>query len=776
MFLPQKIIDEIPHYKDNLTKFLAGEIKDAFFRGIRVPWGFYSQRGGHTLMSRLRIPGGILTPQQLNCIGSTAKRLSKGKLHITTRQDIQIHNLPYENSIEIIESLKHVNISPRGGGGNTVRNITGCYLSGICPYENSEVYKIVWGLTEYLLSLDEAYTMPRKIKIAFSGCEYDCACTGVNDIGFVALKDGFKVLCGGGMGAKSAVGKILHEKVSLQEIGYSVKSLINLFNKYGNRKNRHHNRLRFLIQDFGWDKFVELYNQELNKAKETEHITLKTKDYLPQLPKINGSSQQQESLPSDGKAYEQFLKYCTGEQKQYGYRYIHLKVPLGEIDGDTLITLSQIGDDIPSTIFRTTQRQNIIISNVPVNKLSSVYERLKGLFNKALSPETFLNIVCCKGATTCNIGICNSVGLASQIENELHKITLDADKLKDLIININGCPNACGQHPVGMISFSGIARKVNDRSVPFYRIFLGGKIDADNTIFAEQIGIVPARAIPTLFTEFIVSLQENSDDTAFRYFSNQGKHHMKALIEKYSYVPPYEEDKSYYIDFGKTEDFSLGGFTKGECGAGAIDMIESDLESAKQCLSKAQEKDFDLKEIRNALTFSSRALLVVKGVDPKNEQETISAFTDKFINTGIANPEFKNLHKVYEDIISNRIQKDKAYDFTNKLYLDVKEIYSLMDTGFNFPTRFKEVANSKEVLSSEIETEVYDLRGTPCPINYVKVKLKLEGLKIGDMLEVYLDDGEPIRSVPKSLGNDGQEIVSTKKADGFFKVIVKKNV
>ncbi|MBW2222503.1 MAG: hypothetical protein JRF22_08265 [Deltaproteobacteria bacterium] len=99
MFLPQKIIDEIPHYKDNLTKFLAGEIKDAFFRGIRVPWGFYSQRGGHTLMSRLRIPGGILTPQQLNCIGSTAKRLSKGKLHITTRPDIQIHNLPYENSI-----------------------------------------------------------------------------------------------------------------------------------------------------------------------------------------------------------------------------------------------------------------------------------------------------------------------------------------------------------------------------------------------------------------------------------------------------------------------------------------------------------------------------------------------------------------------------------------------------------------------------------------------------------------------------------------------------
>ena len=561
MFLPQKIIDETPHYKDNLTKFLAGEIEDAFFRSIRVPWGFYTQRGGQNLMSRLRIPGGILTRQQLNCIGNTAKKFSEGKLHITTRQDIQIHNLPYENSIEIIEALKHVHISPRAGGGNTVRNITGCYLSGICPHENSEVYKIVWELTEYLLSLDETYTMPRKIKIAFSGCEYDCACTGVNDIGFVALKDGFKVLCGGGMGAKSAVGQILHKNVNPQEIGYTVKSLINLFNKYGNRKNRRHNRLRFLIQDYGWDKFVELYNQELSKAKETEHITLKTNDVLPQLPKINGSSQQQESMPNDAKAYEQFLKYCTGEQKQSGYRYIQLRVPLGEIDGNTLLALSQIGEYIPSIIFRTTQRQNIIISNVPVNKLPSVYESLKGFFNKDLSPETFLNIVCCKGATTCNIGICNSVGLASQIENELHKITLDADKLKDLIININGCPNACGQHPIGMISFSGIARKVNDRSVPFYRIFLGGKIDADNTTFAEQIGIAPARAIPKLFTEFITSLQGESDGTAFHYLSNQGKHHMQSLIEKYSYVPPYEEDKSYYIDFDKTEDFSLAELT-----------------------------------------------------------------------------------------------------------------------------------------------------------------------------------------------------------------------
>ena len=114
---------------------------------------------------------------------------------------------------KIIEYLKDFNISPRGGGGNTVRNIAACYLSGICPYEKIEVYKIVWALSEYLLSLDESYNLPRKFKIAFSGCGQDCPGAGVNDVGFVALNGGFKLICGGGMGAKSAVGKVLQENV-----------------------------------------------------------------------------------------------------------------------------------------------------------------------------------------------------------------------------------------------------------------------------------------------------------------------------------------------------------------------------------------------------------------------------------------------------------------------------------------------------------------------------------------------------------------------------------
>lgn len=638
------------------------------------------------------------------------------------------------------------------------------------------MYRIVWSLSEYLLSLDESYTLPRKLKIAFSGGEKDCAGAGINDIGFIALKGGFKVICGGGMGAKSAVGKILKERVKEEEIGYGVKAIMNVFNKYGDRKNKHHNRLRFLIQDKGWKKFVELYAQELKRVKETEYIVLRIKDGLPPLPEVNLPSQKEKSLSPGDKDYQLFLKHNTGKQKQEGYRYIELRIPLGEIDSEKLISLSRIGEVLPTINFRTTQRQNLIISNVPENKIYFVYKKIKSFLKDYLFPETILDIVCCKAATTCNLGICNAIGLAPEILKEFKRIDLDMERLKEVKININGCPNACGHHPVGLISLCGLARKVYNRTVPFYKVYLGGKIEAENTKLAEEVGIVPARAIPGLISEFVKTMEEKRDKNVYQYIRGEGKRLMKELIKKYSFVPPYEEDKSYYIDWGKREEFSLEGLSQGECGAGVIDMIESDLESAKQSLIKSREKNFDLPEIKKALVYSARALLVVKGVDPKDEEEVVSAFKDKFIKGGICHPEFKNLNKIYADIGSGKIKGEEAYPYTQKFYEEVKEIYSLMDPNFNFPTRFKEKEGEERKVPLEERPVVYDLRGTPCPINYVKVKLKLEELKLGDILEVWLDEGEPIQNVSRSLQNDGQEILKIEPLKNFFKVIIKKKI
>lgn len=771
--LPQKIKNDISNYQNNLNKYLSAELRDSFFRGIRVPWGNYSQRGGKLLMSRLRIPAGILIPRQLNAIGNAAKNYADGKLHITTRQDIQIHNVPYENSIKIIEYLKDFDISPRGGGGNTVRNITCCYLSGICSYEKIEVYRLVWGLSEYLLSLDEAYNLPRKFKCAFSGCSTDCSSSGVNDIGFIATDNGFKVIVGGGMGAKSAVGKVIHENLTQEEVGYVVKAVMSVFNKYGDRKNKHHNRLRFLIQDIGWEKFSSLYCHELDKVKNSEYIVLRTDNGLIELPKYELSSQGQDTEVFDDE-YKLFIRYNLAKQKQEGYYYVSLCIPFGEIDSDTLIQLAGLGDNFPGINFRTTQRQNLIISNVPHEKVFTLYKKIREILKDYLYPDTILDITCCKAATTCNLGICNAMGLAPEIVKELKKLNLDIDKLKEIRININGCPNACAQHPIGTLSFSGLARKVYKRTVPFYRVYFGGIIDAENTKLAQEIGIIPARTIPRFVAEFVSILQNNIAADINQYVSKEGAEILKNLITKYSFVPSYEEDRSYYVDFAKEEDFSLDGLSQGECGAGVIDMIESDLATAEQFLAKAKELNFSLDEINQALIHSARALLVVKGIDPKDEKQTISTFINKFIDTGICDPEFREIYRVYTEV--DKCSREEMWKYVQRFYDEIKNIYSLMDSSFNFPIRF-EIGNisGKDVTVMD-NIGVYDLRGTPCPLNYVKAKLKLEELKIDDILQIYLDDGEPIQNVPKSLKEDGQEIIRIEQVNDYYNVIIRKKI
>lgn len=689
MLLPQKIVDEIPAYKSNLSRFLAGELQEDFFRGIRVPWGFYAQRGGKLLMARLRVPNGILTGIQLKRLGRAANRYADGNLHITTRQDIQIHNLPVERTIDLIEDLKEAHLSPRAGGGNTIRNITGCYRSGICPRELREVYRTVESLTEYLLSRKESYTMPRKIKIAFSGCERDCACTGVNDIGFIAHADGFKVLCGGGMGAKSMVGKVLHEAIDEQETGSVVKAIIHVFNTHGDRKKRHHNRLRFLIGDLGWARFRELYRDELQRVKESEPVELKTAAELPRLPFPDYSSRNQDTPLHQNELYKAFLTHHTEKQKQEGYYAAHLRIPLGEITGDTCISLAELSETMPALSFRTTQRQNLVIANVPANGLPQVYAKVKTLFHLAPSATAFIDSICCKGATTCNLGICNSVGLASELTNRLGTIKLDPETMRQVTININGCPNACGQHPIGLVSFSGMVKKVSHRSVPFYRIHLGGGIDGEKTVLAEPIGAAPARSIPAIVCEFIATLQDRiGAEAVYSYVTSRGKEQMRALIAKHASVPTYEENASYYRDFEKSEDFSLAGLSQGECSSGVIDMIESDLESAKHLLAEAKGGKPDAMILKNALLFSARALLVVKGVDSHDELETVQAFIQKFVATGICSPEFKTLTNVFQSLISGTIPRQDVYDYVTRLYREVRETYALIDSNFGFPVRY----------------------------------------------------------------------------------------
>ena len=728
--IPEEILKDLEEYKSALGDFLKGNLSPARFKGIRVPWGIYNQRSGLSYMVRIRVASGELRPDQLQALATVSKQYGNGILHITTRQDVQIHNVKIEDTVKIMEYLKNYDLSSRGGGGNSVRNITGCPLAGLCDEEKFDTRPYIVALSEYLLKDPNSYILPRKLKIAFSGCGKDCGLATVNDLGFIAKeKDGlrgFSVYAGGGMGGSPSIGKPLEEFVETGEMVYVAEAIKRVFFNRGERKDRHHARLRFLIDKISFDKFKELYGEELDKIKSSEYIVLRKIKY--------------EDMPYKAK--------------------VRLRLPLGDITSENAAALSDLAKDNSGIIFRTSQRQNLYIVNVPDSEIKKL---------NLLYASSAQDIICCAGATTCNLGFCNSRGLTTELAKVLEDLEIKEALLEGIKININGCPNCCGQHPIGTIGLHGLAHKINNiRVAPFYRISVGGIVEEGLTAFGLDAGVVPARNVPILIKDFFEKINKKFQDSRnlHEFMINDGLKVMKELVKNYSYIPPFEENGSFYRDWGKDEVFSLAGLTQGECGAGVIDMIESDLADSGKNLALAKDKGFDTDLIREAVYLSSRALLIVKGVEPHTRPEAVMSFKKEFIDKKIASARFENMPQVFENGIRD---KDEFYRYAEDFYSEVKRVYGSMDSNFNFP-----IESSQAAQAQGTSNRALNLKGVACPLNYVKTKLFLEALSIGEIIDVYLDDGDPVANVPKSLTGDGQEIVSIKKEDNYFIVTVKK--
>jgi sulfite reductase (ferredoxin) len=770
--LPKEVIQSIRDFKDALKDFKDGRMSPDRFKGIRVPWGIYSQRGGKIFMARVRIPAGVVTPKQLKALADCSLKYGNGVLHITTRQDIQIHDMKIEDTEEFIEYLKKFDLSPRGGGGNTVRNITSCPFAGICKNEIFDVRSYAISLTEFLLPDPDSYRLPRKYKIAFSGCGEDCAMATLADLGFIAKERvvdgkktlGFSVYVGGGMGAMPRVGQLLEGFIRSSDVGYVAEAVKRVFFKHGERRNRHRARLKFLVEKIGFEEFKNLYKRELKKLKDTTYIALRRMEFsYPE----DVDEELSPSLDSD-EEFETFKAYNISPQKQRGYFTVGVRLHLGDIQAEKLIKLVQIADEFETIEFRTSQDQNIYICNVKAGAVCTLYEKMREL--KLASPyiSTVFDPVSCQGAATCNLGICNSKALAHKLVEILEEDGLAPKSLKGFNIRISGCPNSCGHHPRGVIGLHGLVRKVGVRPVPFYKILLGGKVKEDETKLAQEVGIVPARNVPYVLKEFLKTSQSQYDDV-YNYLEKEGKKLMEQLIERFAYVPPYEEDTSFYRDFGKEEDFTLAGIGPGECGAGVLDLIEADLEDAQRKLTLSEEQSYDPQLLREVLHLSARALLVVRGIEPKSPKKAVDSFLKEFVHTNIASERFKDLKEKFLKEVKEAKEREKLFTYAKKFHQEVKKLYSSMDSSFNFPQ--KAMSEEKE---KEKEKEVLDLKGTPCPINYVKAKLLLENLELGSILDIYLDEGEPISNVPKSLENDGHKVLKIEKLGEFYRVRVKK--
>ncbi len=773
--VPDAVKKGLEDYKRSLADFQNGKISSSRFKGVRVPWGIYSHRGGKTYMMRIRVPAGVITARQLKALAAAARKYGDGSLHLTTRQDVQIHNVSIEDTVSVMEELKDYDLSPRGGGGNTVRNITGCALAGVCREEIFDIRPYASGLTEFLLADETSFNLPRKFKISFSGCAKDCSGCLFNDVGLVAVdhqgKKGFTVFAGGGMGAKSRLGRLLEVFIPEADPGYCITAVKRVFYRQGDRRNKHHNRLRFLIEDIGFEEFKESYLDELQRIKRDEYIGLRRMKFPAQ-------SETDDEIPlADDPDYKEFLRYNVRPQKQKGFVIAELRIPRGDISSEQMAALGDLESNFPGIEFRTSQNQNLFICWVKARDTSGLSLELKHILPDFLYPGTLLDVVCCKGALTCNLGLCNSPGLAEKIEETIKRDLVGTRVFKELEVKLNGCPNSCGQHPLGKISLHGLVKRVDNKPVPFYKLLLGGKKDAESSLLAEAAGIMPARNVPGFLKDFFLQLENLlREKSLYDLLAERGRDIAGEVLKKYSYVPPCSEDESFYIDWGKKERFSLAGLGQGECGAGILDMIDSDLAEAKINLEEAERSDYSASLIKKALFLSARSLLIVKGCDPGSEEEAFQAFKEKFIETGIVGSKFADIAGVFTGLsmdLSFR-EREKSFLYVKEFLASINLLYKSMDSSFNFPTVEQSPAPDKEDANEKDSGSILDLKGTPCPLNYARAKLVIEKLAPGDILEMFLDEGEPIYNVPRNLKDDGHQILNIEKKENFYRVLVKK--
>ena len=716
--------------------YQTGKITSAQLKSFRVPFGIYEQREDDTYMLRIRFTGGDLSAAKLKALAAICKKHEKSA-HITTRQEIQIHNVSLEEIVPIYRELLKNGMSCLGGGGNTVRNIIACPLSGLSFESKFDVLPYANALTEYLLPFESSYNMPRKYKIAFSDCDEDCVFASFADLGFFSKRqgaeNGFSVYIAGGLGATSAVGFKLLDFIKAGDVFAMALAGKKVFEKYGNRKNRQRARLRFVTDRLGADGLAAAVLAEFEKSKKEIKRKVNIEQSQLSLPKA------QEVFPiSPAEGFAEWRQDFVLLQKNRGFGIAQINFPLGEIGGREFDLLYKLSEKLKGIGFRLSNRGSIYIFNIKEENLAFVHNFIKsnGL-NSEYKP--IYGIKSCKGALTCRLGICFSTELSKAIAGKLE----DAGYNGRVNINISGCPNACGHHPVAEFGFFGAARRINEHLAPYYKVVYGGVAKEGNAKLAEVIAELPAKKVP----EFVVDFYKNEVNT---------KAEVTAIAEKYSEIPRFEEKPNFYKDWGSQKTFSLREIKPGECGAGVFELIDFEIKEA--------EHHYHARRYETAFIQICKSLLVLKGVMSDDAREIMREFKKHFMENGWVSRKYVKLFEMVDPpLLKSIIER-------------IKQLYESLDGNLNF-TIDKEDTSAATSSSEEGSSEdILDLKGVACPINYVKAKMYLELKPSGSVVDIILDAGEPIQNVPESLRNDGHNVSEPKTAENgrFLITVVKK--
>lgn len=489
-----------------IERYRRGELSDDEFRPIRLSYGLYYQLDHTSHMQRIKLPAGVITAEQAEAIADVAEAYARGVLHVTTRQDVQLHWVALENVIPMYERLHAVGISTRGACADSIRNITGCFHSGLLPGEPFDLVPYVFALNEYFLFHPLNITLPRKFKIAFSSCAYDCVQGPVNDIAFYPkLRDGqpgFLVLAGGGLGSQPYLAKRVADFVPAEDMLAIAEAIVRVQHRLGERKNRKKARMKYVVQRLGVDNFRLEVEATFARVQEEMGPRLRQElaEMLPRFAPRKPAYPPAELPRSATGDFERWLQTNVFRQKQSGYFGLTVQLPLGDLTSDQMRRLAELVREHGAGELRASNDQNLFLPWIPGDRVERVWRALAEMELCAADALHITDVVSCPGADYCSLAVSRSMGMAEMLRQELANAEALIADLGVFRIRISGCPNACGQHHVGDIGLTGMSLlEADGQHHPYYSLLVGARLGEDGATIGKRIaGKFPAAGVPSV--------------------------------------------------------------------------------------------------------------------------------------------------------------------------------------------------------------------------------------------------------------------------------------
>jgi sulfite reductase (ferredoxin) len=633
---------DIIDLEKKIRLFREGKIDEEKFRSLRLARGVYGQRQQGVQMVRIKLPFGKITTKQLLTIADVSDEYATGNLHLTTRQDIQIHYVSLDRTPELWSKLERDDITLREACGNTVRNVTASPTAGIDPNEPFDVSPYADAVFRYFLRNPICQEMGRKFKIAFSSSDQDTALTYMHDLGFIPKINvvdgkevrGFRVLIGGGLGAQPYLAKVAFEFLHEDLVIPYTEAVLRVFDRYGERTSRSKARLKFLINNIGLEELTRLIEEETTALK-NKRIAVDRNAVPPPVPMAVVSTQ---AFPlRNAEKYEKWKRTNAIQQRQQDYYAVTLKILTGDISTAKARLVAEIVKRFAADDIRITITQNLLLKFVHRENLPALFSALDDLGLAEPGAEGIADITTCPGTDTCNLGISSSMGITRELEKML------ADEYPDFVIEssikikISGCMNACAQHGIADIGFHGSSMKAGTSVVPALQVLIGGgTLGNGEGRVADKVVKIPSKRGPQALRVLLNDYADSREEGEYfaSYYLRRGEKHFYNLIKPLADLKTLVD--SDFVDWEQDVKFETA-IGVGECAGVKIDLIatllyESDekLKWSSEMFEKGHFAD-SIYHSYNVFVSTAKALLLDKGIACNTQISIINDFDKNFV-------------------------------------------------------------------------------------------------------------------------------------------------